>query len=94
MSMLRSGLKIADTALLVGRKASHAQKPANWSSHAADHVLAEPCREQGIVAIVAHGEQLLGRCGSLFCEVQRSQVALLDQRCIVGLQAGTQRERK
>ena len=71
MAMLSCGVEVGDSTLLVRGKTFHAQNPAHRCGHTADDVLAEAGGEQRIVTVVAHGEQLLRRCGSLLGEVQR-----------------------
>src|SRR5438270_1956294 len=91
MTALGGGTQVLYSALFVGGQSSHAKDPTNRGCHAANDVFTEARRQQSVVAVVTNREQLLPLGRSLFGEMQRCQVALFDERRVIGLQAGTQR---
>src|ERR1700689_840584 len=78
VSVLGGRFEIGNSTLLVGRKSVQPQNPSNRRRHAADQIFAEAGRQQRVVAVVTHRQQLLRRSRSFLGEMQRRQIALLD----------------
>src|ERR1035437_5172809 len=85
--MLRSGLQVGNSTLLIRRQPAHAKNPSYGSCHASDNVLAEASRQQCVIAIMTNCKQFLRRRGSLLGEVQRRNIAFFKMPRIILLRA-------
>src|SRR5580658_4671771 len=88
------GFEVGNSTLLVRGQPSQAENPAHRGDNAPDNVFAEAGRQQGVVAVGTHRKQLLRRGRRCLGEAQRRQIALFDERRVVGLQTRRQGQGK
>ena len=87
VSVLGGGLQIGDAALLVGGKPPMRRIQRTGAAMLPMMYLLNPVRQQSVVAVGTNRQQLLRRGRGFFREVQRRQIALFDERGVVGLQS-------
>jgi hypothetical protein len=87
VSMRGGGLQVRYSTLFIRRQPSHSKNPAHRGRHTSDDVFAETRRQQSVIAIGTDRQQLLRRGRRLPGEVQGRQIALFNERRVIGLQA-------